>query len=101
MNALKMRADASEFQFARERELQFRIDARSKMALALWAAEKLGHVDPAAYANELLTEDIIKRGGAVERLVNDFAEAGIPVATQEIQSRLAATLRQVAADMAA
>jgi hypothetical protein len=101
MNALKMRADASELQYARERELQFRVDTRSKMLLALWAAEKLGQVDANAYANELLTEDIIKHGGAIERLSRDFAEAGIPVAAEEIQSRFAATLRQVATDMAA
>ncbi|HWU63653.1 MAG TPA: ATPase inhibitor subunit zeta [Ensifer sp.] len=101
MNALKMRADASELQYARERELQFRVDTRSKMLLALWAAEKLGEVDPNAYADELLTEDIIKNGGAVERLTRDFAEAGMSVTAEEIQSRLAATLRQVAADMAA
>ncbi len=101
MNALKMRADASEMQYARERELQFRIDTRSKMQLALWAAEKLGHVDPQAYADELVTEDIIRRGGAVERLNRDFAAAGIKVDGEEIIARLATTLRQVAADMAA
>lgn len=101
MNALKMRADASEMQYARERELQFRIDTRSKMQLALWAAEKLGHVDPQAYADELVTEDIIRRGGAVERLNRDFATAGIKVDGDEIIARLATTLRQVAADMAA
>ncbi len=101
MNALKMRADASELQYARERELQFRVDTRSKMLLALWAAEKLGHVDPNAYANELVTEDIIQRGGAIERLNRDFAAAGIAIDGDEIMSRLAATLHQVAADMAA
>jgi hypothetical protein len=101
MNNLKMRAEASEFQYARERELQFRIDTRSKMQLALWAAEKLGHVDPDAYADELVTEDIIKHGGAIERLNRDFAEAGIPVDGDEIISRLCAVLRQVSADMAA
>ncbi|HZG28974.1 hypothetical protein SAMN05421890_1886 [Ensifer adhaerens] len=101
MNALKMRADALEMQYARERELEFRIDTRSKMQLALWAAEKLGHVDPNAYANELVTEDIIRRGGAVERLSQDFAAAGLKVEGEEIMARLAATLRQVAADMAA
>lgn len=100
MNALKMRAQASEMQYARERDVQFRVDTRSKMLLAIWAAEKLGHVDPDAYADELVTEDIIRRGGTVERLQRDFAEAGIPVASDEIQSRLASTLRQVAIDMA-
>lgn len=101
MNALKMRADASELQYARERELQFRLDARGKTLLALWAAEKLGEVDPAGYADELLTEDIIKHGGAIERLSRDFAEAGISVSDEEIHSRLAVILRQVAVDMAA
>ncbi len=100
MNALKMRAQASELQYARERDVEFRVDTRSKMLLAVWAAEKLGRVDPNAYADELVTEDIIRRGGAVERLQRDFAEAGIPVAGDEIQSRLASTLRQVAIDMA-
>lgn len=101
MNALKMRADASELQYARERELQFCLDARSKMQLALWAAEKLGRIDPSAYADELLTEDIIKHGGAIERLSRDFAEAGISVSDEEIQEHLAVILRQVAVDMAA
>lgn len=101
MNALKMRAEASELSYARERELQFRVDTQSKMQLALWAAEKLGHVDPNAYADELVTEDIIKRGGAIERLNRDFADAGISVSGDEILSRLSAVLRQVSADMAA
>lgn len=101
MNALKMRADASELQFARERELQFCLDARSKMQLALWAAEKLGRVDAAAYADELLTEDIMQKGGAIERLSRDFAKAGIAVTVDEIHSRLTTILRQVALDMAA
>jgi hypothetical protein len=99
MNALKMRADASELQYVRERELQFRVDTRSKMLLALWAAEKLGEIDPNTYADELLTEDIIKNGGAVERLQRDFESAGIPVTSDEIQFRLTSVLRQVASDM--
>ena len=101
MNALKMRAEASELRYVRERELQFRVDTRSKMQLALWAAEELGHVDADAYADELVTEDILRRGGAIERLNSDFAEAGIAVDGDEIMSRLSAALRQVSADMAA
>lgn len=101
MNALKMRANASELQYARERELQFRIDTRSKMQLALWAAEKLGHVDPTAYAEELVTEDILRHGGAIEKLNRDFAAAGVAIDGEEVVSRLTSVLRQVSADMAA
>lgn len=99
MNALKMRADASENQYARERELEFRADVRSKALIALWAAEKLGRTDPDAYANELVSEDILKPGGALLRLERDLNEAGVPVKETELQSRLAGILRQVAHDM--
>ena len=100
MIALKTRADAMEIQYAREREHQFRVDARRTTLMASWAGELIGREDIEAYVDEILTEDILKPGGALERLRRDFAAAGVSVSDDEMQSRLAAVLRQTALDMA-
>ncbi len=101
MNALKMRAEALNSRMhATGTPVSCRY-AEQDANWALWAAEKLGHVDPNAYADELVTEDIIKRGGAIERLNRDFAEAGIAVGAMKFSRACPPFLRQVSADMAA
>lgn len=100
MIALKARADAMENQYVREHEHKFRVDARRTTLMATWAGQLIGREDIDAYVDEILTEDILKPGGALARLRRDFAAAGVSVTDDEMQSRLAAVLRQTAIDMA-
>ena len=51
-----------EAKYAHDAEMQFKAEARRNKLLGLWAAEKLGHADPEAYAKEVIAADFEEVG---------------------------------------
>ncbi|MCY4461385.1 MAG: DUF1476 domain-containing protein [Albidovulum sp.] len=64
MESFKDRQDAFEKKFARDEELQFKVQARGNKLVGLWAAELLGKSGPEAdaYAREVIMSDLEEVG---------------------------------------
>ena len=64
MSTFDEREDAFEAKFARDAEMQFKVEARRNKLLGLWAAELLGKSDDEAnaYASEVVKADFEEPG---------------------------------------
>lgn len=86
------REKAFEIKFAHDEEMKFRATARRNKLIGLWAARKLGMGDPEAadYARTVVFADLNRVGGRdiATKLAVDFANAGIPVTDDEIQTAM-------------
>lgn len=87
---------AFENKYAHDEELNFKANARRNKLLGLWAADKLHKKgsDAEAYAKEVVTADFEKPGheDVVEKIMNDFTKAGLPITAKEIREQMAALL---------
>lgn len=99
MTALQRRARALENNYAYEQEFMFKAQARRNKMIALWASAMMHHDDAQAYANELIAADIAQPDGAFDRLRHDFNESGVVVLDDELRTRMANMLKDVAAEM--
>ena len=92
MSTFDKREDAYESKFAHDEELQFKALARAHKLLGLWAAEKLGKSGAAAdeYAKELVLNSVLGQvsAGAVEKILKDFADAGVAQSEHQIGRHL-------------
>ncbi len=83
---------AHENKFAHDAELNFKITARRNKLLGLWAAEKLGLAKDKAegYAKEVVQADFDRPGedDVTEKLLADFAKAGIAITVKEIKEQI-------------
>ena len=75
MTTFDDRENAFENKFAHDAEMQFKAEARRNKLLGLWAAEKMGHADPDAYAKEVIAADFEEVGGRTA-VVGDRVHAG-------------------------
>jgi Uncharacterized conserved protein len=101
MTALNDRARALENQFAHQEELRFKADARRAAKIARWAGYLMGIDDVEAYAKALTTVQIVEPHKLLERLHNDFANAGVTVSDADIASRMEEYLEEAAEELRA
>ena len=62
MSTFDDRQKGFEAKYAHDAEMQFKAEARRNKLLGLWAAEKMGHADPEAYAKEVIAADFEEVG---------------------------------------
>jgi hypothetical protein len=83
------RKKAYENKFVHSQELQFKIDARRRKMLALWAAENMGmgEEDSLNYALEIVKFGIedTSNGAVINRIMNDAKEKGLELSEKDIR----------------
>lgn len=92
MTTFDDREQAFEKKFAHDAELQFKVEARSRNLLCLWAANRMGRTgdEAVSYAKDVLKEWMQPNSpGVVERVLADIKAAGVSVTEQEVKLRLA------------
>ncbi len=93
MTTFDDRENAFETKFAKDAELQFKVEARRNKLAGLWAADLLGKTgdDAAAYAVEVVSADFEEAGSedVVRKLAADLAGK---VGADEIRAKLAELL---------
>ena len=97
MTTFDNREQAFENKFAHDAEIQFKVDARSRHLLYLWAANQMGKhgEDAVEYAKSVLADWLKPNAlGPVERVMADLKAAGITVSEQDVKTKLAALLAQ-------
>ena len=82
---------AFENKFAHDEEMKFKAVARRNKLLGLWAAEKLGKADAAAYAKEVVAADLLEAGDqdVIRKVKADFDAASVAVSEAELTAKLA------------
>ncbi len=92
MTTFDEREQAFESKFAHDAELQFKVEARARNLLALWAANQLDRHGEAAvdYAKALITEWIEGRGPSdpVDRVMADLTPARPEIGRAEAARKL-------------
>ncbi|WP_265570191.1 DUF1476 domain-containing protein [Sphingomicrobium nitratireducens] len=86
------RERAFETKFARDEEMQFKINARRNRLLGMWAAEKMGlsDVEAEAYAKDVVRVDFEHAGDedVVRKVLGDLTTAGCDIDEAAIRSAL-------------
>lgn len=86
------RERAEESKFARDEEMQFRIQARRNKLLGQWAAERMGlsAVETEGYAKSVVQADFEETGDedVVRKLLGDLVSAGLDVSEADIRAAL-------------
>lgn len=90
MSTFDDREKAQEAMFAHNEELRFRAEARSHKLLGLWAAELIGHADPAAYAAEIVAAEFAVEGEAhvIAKLLADLYAADQAISEAELVAKI-------------
>ena len=85
-NSLEDMKKSEEAKAARRADLLFKAESRRNKLLGLWAAERMGHADPAAYAAEIVAVVFVTPGieNIHKKLHADLEAAGTPVPLTEI-----------------
>lgn len=91
MSTFNDREKAQEAKFAHDAELRFKAEARRNKLLGLWAAELMGHSDPAAYAAEVVSSDFQEAGDedVFRKVSGDLQAAGVSMTEAEIRAKMA------------
>ena len=81
MSTFEDRKKAEEARQARKAELRFKTEARRNKLIGLWAAERMGHADPAAYAAEVVIVALEQPGDddIAGKIIADLEAAGQPI----------------------
>jgi hypothetical protein len=91
MTTFDNREQAFENKFAHDAELQFKVEARARNLLCLWAANQMGKTgeDAVEYAKAVLKE-WMQPGGSdpVERIMADVAASGSTLTAKDVSARL-------------
>lgn len=92
MTSFKDRERAEEAKFARDQEMQFRIDARRNRLLGEWAATKmnLSQAEADAYAKSVVQADFEEAGDedVIRKLLGDLTSAGVETTDAEVRAAL-------------
>ncbi len=88
-NSLEDLKKSEEAKAARRAEVLFKAESRRNKLLGLWAAERMGHADPAAYAAEIVAVVFVTPGidNVHKKLHADLEAAGKPVPLDEISRK--------------
>lgn len=93
MTSLQDRERVEEAKFARDEDLEFRIQARRNRLLAHWAAERMGlsATESESYAQEVVQADFEEAGDedVVRKLICDMIMAGVEVQEAQVRAALA------------
>ncbi len=94
MTTFDDRERAEEAKFARDEEMQFRIQARRNKLLGQWAAERMGlsAVETEGYAKSVVQADFEETGDedVVRKLLGDMLSAGVEIDEAEVRTALEA-----------
>ena len=86
------REKSYEKKFARDEELQFKVQARSNKYLAEFVSKKLGKTkeDEIKYVQEIIKADMEEAGSedVFRKIKKDFQEASISIEDSEIRSEI-------------
>lgn len=86
------REKAFESMYARDQEMQFKIQSRRNRLLGQWAAKKMGLSDEEseAYAKEVIRADFQEAGDedVVRKLVADLTAAGVAIEESEVRAQI-------------
>ncbi len=86
------REQAYERKMALDRELAFKVAARSNALFGRWAASRmqLGERESAAYVAELVEAGALHNdvGATVTRIMTDLLQHGVPITRAEAESRM-------------
>lgn len=90
MSGFDERKKGQEAKFAFDAEKKFRAEARRNKLLGLWAAEQMGHPDPAAYAAEVIASDFEEAGDedVFRKISGDMAKNGANVSEADIRAKM-------------
>lgn len=90
MTTFEERGDGFEKKFAHDAELKFKAEARRNKMLGEWAAELLGHEDPAAYVKEVIASDFAEAGDddVFAKLRADLDAKGVSISDADIRSKM-------------
>lgn len=90
------REKAFEAKFARDEEMQFRINARRNRLLGQWAAERMGldAAETEAYAKAVVQADFEEAGDedVIRKLLGDLISASVEIDEAEIRAAMEAKL---------
>lgn len=93
MTTFDDRERGEESKFARDEEMQFRIQARRNRLLGQWAAERMGlsAAETEAYAKGVVQADFEEAGDedVVRKLLGDLVSAGVDASEAEVRTALA------------
>ena len=96
MTTFDDRERAEEAKFARDEEMQFRIQARRNRLLGQWAAERmsLSPAETEAYAKGVVQADFEEAGDedVIRKLLGDLISAGVEAEEAEVRTALDAKL---------
>ncbi len=88
------RERAEEANFARDQEMQFRIQARRNRLLGEWAAARMGlsQAEAEAYSKAVVQADFEETGDedVIRKLLGDLISAGVDTSDAEVRTALAA-----------
>ena len=90
MTTFDKRQEGFEKKFAHDEEMRFKAIARRNKLLGLWAAEKLGKADAAAYAAEVVAADVEEAGDedVFRKVRADFDAAGVAVSDEDLRKQM-------------
>jgi hypothetical protein len=93
MTNFEDRERGEEAKFARDEDMQFRIQARRNRLLGQWAAERMGlsAAETDAYAKSVVQADFEETGDedVIRKLLGDLVSAGIDANEGEVRTALA------------
>jgi hypothetical protein len=93
MTIFEDRERGEEAKFARDEDMQFRIQARRNRLLGQWAAERMGlsSAETDAYAKSVVQADFEEAGDedVIRKLLGDLVSAGIDANEGEVRTALA------------
>jgi len=92
MTSFEDRERGEEAKFARDQEMQFRIDARRNRLLGEWAAARmnLSQAEADAYAKSVVQADFEEAGDedVIRKLLGDLTSAGVETNDAEVRAAL-------------
>lgn len=88
MTTFDERKKAEEARHALKEELRFKAASRANKLAGLWAADRMGHADPDAYAAEIVGTAVGGPNKVREKIQADLDAAGQPVSDEQLEARL-------------
>lgn len=104
MSTFDDREKGFERKFAHDAEMQFKAEARRNKLLGLWAAGKMGIMNPAeamGYAQEVVTADFEEAGheDVFRKVWGDFQAKGAECTEQELRTQMSNFLVEAKAQL--
>ena len=102
MSSFDDRKKGFEKKFARDEEIQFKVNAKRNKYLGEWVAEKLGKKDQnkEIYVQEVIKSDFAEPGDedVFRKIQKDLKESGIEILDQEIRDQMVSCLERAKKD---